>query len=201
MSMKTALTACVIAVLSSAATAQISFTTIGHVNFTQTFDPGGGLFAPGAYTSGDTGYLSADTDGRFSMTYLGQESSFDDGARMVVNGKSLHESDAIGTSIVGDMTAGKKLDFTFFSSGGEDVTNGVVVSGHSSFALLGRNVATSAGTFAYLLGYNDSVNHNDWDDFVVGINPMAPVPEPSSYALLLAGLGVIGFAARRRLGR
>jgi hypothetical protein len=30
---------------------------------------------------------------------------------------------------------------------------------------------------------------------------MAPGPEPSSYALLLAGLGVVGFAARRRLGR
>ena len=72
--------------------------------------------------------------------------------------------------------------------------------GHSSFSVLGRNVTTSAGTFAYIVGYNDAYHHDDWDDFVIGINPLA-VPEPSSYALLLAGLGVVGFSARRRLGR
>ena len=32
------------------------------------------------------------------------------------------------------------------------------------------------------------------DDFVFTL----PVPEPESYAMLLAGLGVVGFAARRR---
>jgi hypothetical protein len=35
-----------------------------------------------------------------------------------------------------------------------------------------------------------------------GINNIAfsvtPIPEPSTYALMLAGLGVVGFAARRR---
>jgi len=30
---------------------------------------------------------------------------------------------------------------------------------------------------------------------------MAPVPEPETYAMLLAGLGVMGAVARRRLGR
>jgi Ni/Co efflux regulator RcnB len=30
---------------------------------------------------------------------------------------------------------------------------------------------------------------------------VAPVPEPSTYALMLAGLGVLGFVARRRKGR
>jgi hypothetical protein len=29
---------------------------------------------------------------------------------------------------------------------------------------------------------------------------MAPVPEPETYALMLAGLGLVGFASRRRLG-
>jgi hypothetical protein len=201
MGMKTALAASAIALLSTAASAQISFTTTGSVSFTQLFNPDGGVFASGAYTSGDTGYFTADTDGRFSLTYLGQESTYDDGVRIVSNGMTLHESDAIGTSIVGDMTMGGMLDFTFFGSGGDDVANGVVTSGHSTFAVLGRNVTTSAGTFAYIVGYNDSYRHDDWDDFVIGINPMAPVPEPSSYALLLAGLGVVGFAARRRLGR
>lgn len=200
MGMKTVIAASAIALISGAASAQISFTSTGSVSFTQTFNPDGGVFASGAYTSGETGYFSADSDGRFSLTYLGQESSFDDGVRIVVNGTSLHESDAIGTSITGPMTMGSMLDFTFFASGGDDVANGVVTSGHSTFALLGRDVKTSAGTFAYVVGYNDSYRHDDWDDFVIGINPTA-VPEPSSYAMLLAGLGVIGFASRRRLSR
>ena len=32
---------------------------------------------------------------------------------------------------------------------------------------------------------------------VVGLN-VAPVPEPETYALLLAGLGAVGFISRRR---
>jgi len=30
------------------------------------------------------------------------------------------------------------------------------------------------------------------------VSPMAAIPEPQTYALLLAGLGLLGFAARRR---
>ena len=37
-----------------------------------------------------------------------------------------------------------------------------------------------------MIGYNDSAPHDDWDDYVVGLNAL-PIPEPSSYLLLLAG--------------
>jgi len=30
---------------------------------------------------------------------------------------------------------------------------------------------------------------------------VTPVPEPETYAMLLAGLGLVGFAARRKLGK
>jgi hypothetical protein len=36
------------------------------------------------------------------------------------------------------------------------------------------------------------------DSILVKLDPTAPVPEPETYAMLLGGLGVIGFAARRR---
>jgi hypothetical protein len=32
----------------------------------------------------------------------------------------------------------------------------------------------------------------------VMLSPMAPVPEPETYGMMLAGLGVLGFLARRR---
>ena len=39
----------------------------------------------------------------------------------------------------------------------------------------------------------------DFDDYKVGVNFVAaPVPEPSTYALMLAGLGAVGLMARRR---
>ncbi len=35
---------------------------------------------------------------------------------------------------------------------------------------------------------------------MAGTLMLAPVPEPETYALLLAGLGIVGAAARRRRG-
>ena len=55
-----------------------------------------------------------------------------------------------------------------------------------------------SGASEYLLGYNDSFRGDtDFDDMVVRLS-VSPVPEPSTYALMLAGLGVLGFVARRR---
>lgn len=44
------------------------------------------------------------------------------------------------------------------------------------------------------------VGHSDSDSLVYSgeLSVAAPVPEPESYAMLFAGLGLIGFAARRR---
>ncbi|WP_292918319.1 FxDxF family PEP-CTERM protein [Nitrosomonas sp.] len=38
----------------------------------------------------------------------------------------------------------------------------------------------------------------NWHGFTVGVAGIAPVPEPETYAMLLAGLGLLGFMARRR---
>ena len=44
------------------------------------------------------------------------------------------------------------------------------------------------------LPYSD-LNHPSWGSFHVNV---APIPEPETYAMLLAGLGLLGFSARRR---
>ena len=205
MDRKSALVAAALALVAGAAAAQsITFTPANQVVFTQLFNPDGGVFAAGSFTAGSEGVFRAGSSGSFTLTYLGQESAFSDGVRIsvVAGGGQLSEASHIGDRVTGSMTAGAALDFTFFASdGNSSVTNGVMPPDmNPSFALLGTNVVTNAGTFQYVVGFNDSMNHDDWDDFVIGIN-VAPVPEPQTYALLLAGLGVIGFVARRRQAR
>jgi hypothetical protein len=60
---------------------------------------------------------------------------------------------------------------------------------------------TLGGTYDLILGFNDGLRVDaDYDDMVVGIRVVA-IPEPESYALMLAGLAAVGFIARRRQGR
>ena len=64
---------------------------------------------------------------------------------------------------------------------------------------MANRATTSLGTFAYIIGFNDSfTGDGDYDDFVVGVNFAAAIPEPETYAMMLAGLGLLGIAARRR---
>jgi len=78
--------------------------------------------------------------------------------------------------------------------------NGGIWSPGTSIALIGTDVQIDSAFYQYVIGYNDSagsLSYGDWDDFVIGVNA-APIPEPEAYAMLLAGLGLLGFMARRR---
>jgi hypothetical protein len=65
----------------------------------------------------------------------------------------------------------------------EGLTLGPIVNGRQTLLLVSDN-NFSAGQFTQFLAFS-----------------LAPVPEPSTYAMLFAGLGVIGFALRRRSAR
>jgi len=57
---------------------------------------------------------------------------------------------------------------------------------------------TLGGTYDLILGFNDGMRvDSDYDDLVVGLQVTA-IPELQTYASLLAGLGVVGFMAKRR---
>lgn len=78
-----------------------------------------------------------------------------------------------GSSVGGLPSAGASFAFTNLSAGSYEVKASGTLTGGSSLpglSFVGANYTLTA----------------------------APVPEPETYALLLAGLGVVGFVARRR---
>jgi len=151
----------------------------------------------GAQSTGFWGSLFANTAGTFSATYLGNESGYTNKYTFGV-GNTLFESNTLGTTITESVGPGT-VKFSFLDSMGMTFSNGQQQSQPLGFAIL-NGQTNKYGTFDYLLGFNDSYRGDaDYDDFVVGVNFVAaPVPEPETYAMLLAGLGLIGFSARRR---
>jgi hypothetical protein len=69
-----------------------------------------------------------------------------------------------------------------------------VTNGNQSFAQYVTFVA-AAGTMITSLIFDNSPNRNAFE--VANFN-VTPVPEPETFALILAGLGAIGFITRRR---
>ena len=158
----------------------------------------------GTGTTLDLGYLSTTGAGTVTYTYLGEESGFKD--KLLTLGsptKTLTEAGVAGTTSISDAVGGAgTLKFEFEGDVGKFAVNGPA-SGWApgtSIGLIGTDMTVLGKKYAFVLGYNDSAGSaklGDWDDFVVGVNITA-IPEPETYALLLAGLGAVGFVARRR---
>jgi hypothetical protein len=88
------------------------------------------------------------------------------------------------------------LDFGFQTRGTTTVTNGSAGNAEPTFGIF----AGQGSGYQYILGYNDAGANSDgdYDDMVIGVNVTAAIPEPETYALLLAGLGAVAFVVRRR---
>lgn len=57
-----------------------------------------------------------------------------------------------------------------------------------------------AGTFISFEDLTNKVSDHDYNDTAFVVTGVTAVPEPANVALLLAGLGLVGIAARRRRG-
>lgn len=175
-----------------------------HTNFAITGYSDQPLAVTGAKTQGSWGSLFTTTAGTFYATYLGNESGFTNNFSFGL-GSTLLESFTVGTTISQSVGAGL-VDFSFSDrdyNGAIHVFSNVRDEQSSRFGFAIMDGSTrNRGTFAYILGFNDSWNGDaDYDDFVVGVNFVAaPVPEPETYAMLLAGLGLLGMSVRRRKG-
>ena len=87
---------------------------------------------------------------------------------------------------------------TFTGAGNSGFVFGLDAAQAASFATA---VSNSGFSFASLRGGLSATADNATggvETFFIANAPLAPVPEPQSYALLLGGLGAIGFAVRRR---
>ena len=97
------------------------------------------------------------------------------------------------------------LNFTFGDLfAGTQIGNGQNLGDFTSYAVLGAFVGpvftpfTLGGAYDLIIGFNDGMRVDaDYDDMVIGLT-VAAIPEPESYALMLAGLAAVGFIARRR---
>jgi hypothetical protein len=112
---------------------------------------------------------------------------------------------AIDLSIAGHRYALSDVSFTSDASGyvdGGALDHGALVEYKNTFEFSYFNIPSGPYSGAYL-GLWYTVEGQPFvfvstPSLVVSVTELAPVPEPETYAMLLAGLGVIGSAAARR---
>jgi len=153
------------------------------------------------------GGLWANQGLKVTYTMLGGEAGFEDYlfAPSTLPAYSLWNHGVVGSSVTVAQAAPGWLDFKFVGRSPAQAVNGVAPGAVPQNIGLIKDTpytvtvgAAANKTFDFVIGYNDSaVGLADWDDMVIGVN-IAPIPEPETYAMLLAGLGLMGFVARRR---
>lgn len=203
--MKRHLLALGLAMATGAASAQLSVSGGTDVSFSGYGGPQSSelLALTGTLNSGTrNGLLDAGLGGALTVTFLGKDDawhtntlSFGD---IVIN----NQTTAREATYTFDVGPGA-LNFLFTDmTDGDTVPNGGPSSNYGSYVVVaGSSLSPDSahyGRYDYVLGFNDGhIYDADFDDLVVGLS-LAPIPEPETYALMLAGLGAIGFMARRR---
>lgn len=198
------LTLCIFAIFGIAQAGTLEIANSTNVSF-RGYD-GQPLQVTGTEKKGWWGTLVATSAGVFSATYLGNESGYVDSYHFGTGNGALIEANQVGTTISQSVKAGT-VSFSFSDNDGYGHTfkNGDQQQNRFGYVIMqGQN--NSYGVFDYILGFNDSYTGDaDYDDFVVGVkftsaNPpvVTPVPEPQTYAMMLAGFGLLGLSARRR---
>jgi hypothetical protein len=148
-----------------------------------------------ALTQTSPGFYS----GTFSQTYLGLTSFTDDWTFTLPIGPA---GQAAGTAIAGFNPTNGALT-AFFTAGSiwNITTNTLLAPGAGSFSGGLYNIQFTlpgalnpSDTYALRLTGTTLASGGSY----AGSINVTPVPEPESYALFLAGLGLMGFIARRR---
>lgn len=191
--------ATVLFIVSGSVSAGLSFVVTDTATRTEAFNIGGFATLP-IGSSLSVGHLDFTGPGSQMITYtfLGQESGYNNKFYDVSGGNALFESDPIGTSVSSWVNISGTLSFKFEGNVDKFAVNGGPWDKGTSIGLIGTNMQVGSTVYDFVIGYNDSAGQKylgDWDDFVIGVSA---VPEPETYAMLLIGLGLIGFSLRNQ---
>jgi hypothetical protein len=195
-----------LALLALAAGAEAQVTFVGGTDRTvfSNYNPNGVAATLGPVVGGREDAMINTTAGDLTATFLGFEALDTDTFTFSLASGTLSNKGALNASISGPVSAGA-LNFTFADLfQGTAIGNGQNLGDFTSYAVLGSFAGsvftpfTLGGAYDLILGFNDGLRvDSDYDDMVVGLKVVA-IPEPETYALLMAGLGAVGFVARRR---
>ncbi|MBA3599256.1 MAG: DUF1194 domain-containing protein [Methylibium sp.] len=112
-----------------------------------------------------------------------------DAARQVIDVSGDGISSTFATQIARNAALGK---------GGIDQINGLAIGSQTIRDFYQNNVIGGTGSFvvsaATFNDFSGAISEKLGREIVIG----QPIPEPETYALMLAGLGLIGFMARRK---
>jgi|KBSMisStandDraft_5_1062788.scaffolds.fasta_scaffold281958_2 PEP-CTERM motif len=202
--MKRVLSALALATIAVAAQAQVTFVDGTERPVFANYNPNGTAATLGPVVGGREDAMINTTAGMLTATFLGFEAIDTDSFTFTLSSGTLSNKGALNASISGPVAAGA-LNFTFADLfQGTAIGNGQNLGDFTSYAVLGSFAGTVftpftlGGAYDLILGFNDGLRvDSDYDDMVIGLRVTA-VPEPETYALLLAGLGAVGFVAGRR---
>ena len=205
--MKNAMFALALAAFAVGAEAQVTFVAGTERPVFSNYNPNGVAATLGPVVGGREDAMINTTAGVLTATFLGFEALDTDTFTFSVASGTLSNKGALNASISGPVSAGA-LNFTFADVfQGTAIGNGQNLGDFTSYAVLGSFAGavftpfTLGGAYDLILGFNDGLRvDSDYDDMVVGLKVVA-IPEPETYALLMAGLGAVGFVARRRRKR
>jgi hypothetical protein len=207
--MKKLLTVFALGTLAASAGAQVTFSGGTDQAISGVFDPSGTILTtPPVPTGGKRDATISTTAGLLTVTFLGYEALDTDTLFKLGFGTLNNKTATPDVSSLSALVPAAAFDFTFMDTfTGAAVGNGGAGGGaglFDSYMVLGTGTGasfvpyTKGGLYDLVIGFNDALQvDGDYDDSVVGLR-VAAVPEPESYALMLAGLAAIGFIARRR---